>query len=353
MIATPREKPDVSRLDTTDDELKEFLKPVPPTSPQEALKKFEVVDGFRMELVAAEPLGLQPGRRGVRRRRQPLRRRDARLSLQAEAGRQTARHGAAAARHRRRRRVRQEHRLRRRLLWAAGVAPWKGGVFVAAPPDIWYLKDTDGDFKADVRGKVFTGFGTENQQAMLNNLELGLDHKIYGATAGNGGTIRPADDPNAKPISVDGRDFRFDPVTEEFETITGTVQFGNTFDDWGNRFVCSESQPLHHIVLPEHYLARNPYLAVASAIQNIAAGPVPIFRISPIERWRQIRCSRRIAKNERAATVAGASHHVVDAAAGVTIYRGGAYPPEFYGNVFVGDGQNNLVHRRMLDPGRR
>src|SRR5690606_25840995 len=58
--------------------------------------------------------------------------------------------------------------------------------------------------------------------------------------------------------------------------------------------------------------------------------------------------SRRIAKNERAATAAGASHHVIDAAAGVTIYRGDAYPPAFYGQVFVGDGQNNLVHRRAL-----
>ena len=41
------------------------------------------------------------------------------------------------------------------LLWAAGIAPWKGGVFVTAPPDIWYLKDTDHDGKADIREKVY------------------------------------------------------------------------------------------------------------------------------------------------------------------------------------------------------
>src|SRR5439155_3247601 len=214
-----------------------------------------------------------------------------------------------------------------KLLWAAGVAPWKGGVLVAAPPDIWYLKDTDGDGVADERRKVYTGFGTGNQQAMLNNLVWWLDHKIYGSTAGNGGLIRPADDPQAKPVDVSHRDFRFDPVTGEFETITGTVQFGNTFDDWGNRFLCSESQPLQHVVLPQHYLARNPYLPVPTAINNLAPGPVPIFRISPIERWRQIRSNRRVASQERSAESAGASHHVVDAAAGVTIYRGGAYPP--------------------------
>jgi putative membrane-bound dehydrogenase-like protein len=222
------------------------------------------------------------------------------------------------------------------LLWAAGVAPWKGGVFVAAPPDIWYLKDTDGDLKADVRERVVTGFGTQNQQAMLNNQQWWLDGRIYGSTAGNGGTIRTVDRPGAPPVRVDGRDFRFDPESRRFEAITRTVQFGNTFDDWGDRFVCSESQPLLHVVFPEEALARNPYVQFPRALNNLAPPPVPIFRISPIERWRQIRTGRRIAVNARPATSAGASHHVVDAAAGVTIYRGGAYPPEMYASGLAG-----------------
>ena len=41
-----------------------------------------------------------------------------------------------------------------------------------------------------------------------------------------------------------------------------------------------------------------------------------------------------------AASGPGVSHHVVDAAAGVTVYRGAAYPAKYYGNVFVGDPQN-------------
>ncbi len=64
---------------------------------------------------------------------------------------------------------------------------------------------------------------------------------------------------------LSGRDFRFDPVTGKFETVTGTKQFGNAFDDWFNRFLCSESKPAYHVVLPQQYLARNPYLAVSSA----------------------------------------------------------------------------------------
>ncbi|MFN0196243.1 MAG: PVC-type heme-binding CxxCH protein [Planctomycetaceae bacterium] len=343
-------KIDISKKTHTDEELKAFLKPIPAKPPQEALKTFETLPGFHMELVAHEPLVVDPiaaafdewGNLYVAEMRdypyfpsegkKPLG--TVRLLSDVD-GDGTFDEG---------------HVFAEELLWAAGIAPWKGGVFVAASPDIWYLKDTDGDFKADVRRKIFTGFGTQNQQGMLNNLVYGLDHQVYGSTSVNGGTIQHVEHPEIPPMNLTGRDFRFDPVTERLSSISGTVQFGNTFDDWGNRFTCSESQPLLHIVLPQEYLERNPYFPVPYAIHNIAGGNVPIFRISPLERWREIRSARRITHGERAATSAGASHHVADAAAGVTIYRGGAYPPEFYGNVFVGDAQNNLIHRRVLTP---
>ena len=154
----------------------------------------------------------------------------------------------------------QSHVFAEGLLWAAGIAPWKGGVFVTAPPDVWYLKDTDGDFRADVRKKVYTGFGTQNQQAMVNNLAWGLDHWIYGAAAGNGGTIRPADDPGAPGVSVEHSDFRFDPESGAFELVSGNDQFGNTFDDWGNRFTCDESHPISQPVLPRRELRATPIL---------------------------------------------------------------------------------------------
>ena len=35
---------------------------------------------------------------------------------------------------------------------------YDGGIFVAATPDIFYFKDTDGDGKADVRKIVYTGY---------------------------------------------------------------------------------------------------------------------------------------------------------------------------------------------------
>jgi len=351
LISDSNDQPsDVSSVDITEAELMEYLKPVPPTLPEKAVQQFEVVDGFEMQLVAAEPLVVDPiaaafdedGQLYVCEMRDyPYKPADGKDPIgTVRLLRDRDDDGQFD----------QATIFADKLLWAAGVVPWKGGVFVAATPDIWYFKDTNGDGVADVRQKVFTGFGTNNQQGMVNNLQFGLDHWVYGSTGPNGGMISKPDDPNFKPVPIRGRDFRFHPATLEFEAVTGTVQFGNTFDDWGNRFTCSESQPLEHIVLPDHYLARNPFLATPAGIHNIAPGPVPIFRISPVERWREVRSARRIRKNERAATAPGASHHVVDAAAGVTIYRGGAYPSDWYGQAFVGDGQNNLIHRRKLTP---
>ncbi|MGE0378339.1 MAG: PVC-type heme-binding CxxCH protein [Planctomycetaceae bacterium] len=335
-----------------EEQLQAFLQPVPPKSIDEALASFETVDGFEMQLVASEPLVVDPiaaafdeyGNLFVCEMRDyPYKPQEGKEPIGTlRLLRDTDGDGVFD----------ESHVFADKLLWAGGVAPWQGGVFVAAPPDIWYMKDMDGDHRADLREKVYTGFGTGNQQAMLNNLTWGLDHKIYGSTAGNGGLISTVSGPaqGSAPVSVSGHDFRFDPATGEFEAITGTVQFGNTFDDWGNRFLCSESRPLLHAVLPEHYLARNPYLPVPSTVHNVAGGAVPIFRISPLERWRMIRSSRRVAAGARSPDAAGASHHVVDAAAGVTVYRGGAYPQPYHGNVFVGDAQNNLIHRRRLIP---
>lgn len=49
-------------MDITRDEaaLKEYLKPIPPTEPADAIKTFETAGGFRMELVAHEPLFTEP-----------------------------------------------------------------------------------------------------------------------------------------------------------------------------------------------------------------------------------------------------------------------------------------------------
>jgi putative membrane-bound dehydrogenase-like protein len=340
--------PDYERL--KGDALKEVLRPVPPKEPAQAIRLLEVIDGFSVEFVAHEPLVLDPVAAAIDENGLMYVAEDADYPYQPEKGELP------------KGRIRvlkdndgdgfyeESHLFAEGLLWPAGVAPWKGGIFVTAPPDIWYLKDTDGDFAVDVREKVYSGFGTGGSQYILNNLQWGLDHKIYAAVAGNGGMVGRADTAGRNPVSLSRKDFRFDPVTKDFESISGGKQFGNTFDDWGNRFLCTQDTPVYQVLFPAHYLARNPLLTVPDTTPRLVPDSTPIYRTSPIEAWRAIRSSRRLLAQKGSPEGSGVSHHVLDGVAGVTVYRGGAFPPEFYGNVFCGDAQNNLVHRRSLTP---
>ena len=71
-----------------------------------------------------------------------------------------------------------------------GVMPWREGVLVSAAPEIFYVADTDGDGKADLRQRIVTGFAEGNQQHRINGFEYGLDNWVYAANGGSGGKIR-------------------------------------------------------------------------------------------------------------------------------------------------------------------
>ena len=320
--------------------------PNKPLSPKQALESFEVLEGFEMQLVASEPNVQEPivvsydenGSMYVAEY----------LKFPAKEGKSDGPDGQI-------RMLTDQDQdgyyenstvFANGLAWPTGICPWKGGVFVIAAPDLWYLKDTNEDGVADVREKVFSGFGFSNEEGTANNLVWGLDHWIYGAGSNSGGEIRTARQPAARPISIRGRDFRFHPVTGKFEAISGSEQFGNSFDDWGNRFICQNSKPAVHVVLPAHYLARNPYLPVP-AVLNDTWNEDKVYRSSQPERWRVDRTRIRKSQNRKWAAPF-VEHDVFTACTGITIYRGQDYPAPFRGNLFVGDVQSNLVHRRVL-----
>ncbi|WP_292706020.1 PVC-type heme-binding CxxCH protein, partial [Microbacterium sp. SCN 71-17] len=255
----------------------------------------------------------------------------------------------------------ESHIFADKLSWPTGIACWKGGVFIAATPDIWYFKDNDGDHRADERARVFTGFRKFNVQAVMNNLAWGLDHQIYGAGSSNGGTIRRVDDGDANSktaantppgVNLLRNDFRFDPASKRFEVISGGARFGNTFDDWGNRVICDIRNPAQHVVLPSRYLARNPNLSTPRVLHDAAeAGDaIRLFRISPPEPWREFRARRwaSISKAIARSELVGAGF--LTSSSGITFYRGDAYPPSFRGNLFLGEVANNLIHRMVVEP---
>jgi putative membrane-bound dehydrogenase-like protein len=239
------------------------------------------------------------------------------------------------------------------LSWPTGIVPYDGGVFIAVAPDILYAKDSTGDGVADIKKVMFTGFGTENVQGLLNGLLWGPDGWIYGVTSSNGGDIKNLSRPGSKAVSVRGRDFRFKPDGSAFEAISGGGQFGHSFDDWGHRFTCNNSNHIRQIILAAHDLERNPSLVPPGVVLDIAAeGPAaPVHRISAPEPWRVVRTRQRAADPEMRKRLPPTELFAIGfftSATGVTIYRGSAYPPDYRGNAFIGDVGGNLVHRKTL-----
>jgi len=239
-----------------------------------------------------------------------------------------------------------------KLDWPTSVCCYRGGVFIADAPDIWYARDTDGDGVADERRKVLTGFKRDNVQALVNSLKWGLDHHIHGAASGNGGTLTVPDKPGAPPVPVTRRDFRFDPLAGSVEAISGGARFGASFDDFGNRFLCNIRNPIQHVPLPLAPLLRNPLLALPSLLHDAAESgeTLPVFRISPVEAWREYRARRWVQErvNFPRSELVGAGYFT--SSSGVTVYRGDAYPDDLYGHVFVADVAANVVHRERLVP---
>jgi putative membrane-bound dehydrogenase-like protein len=331
----------------------------PATAPADVAKTLRVKHGFTLDLIAAEPLVTSPvavtydenGNAYVAEMRDyPYTNKDTHQAYKdnttdAPIGRVTKlidRDGDG--------RFDESHVFAEGLSWPTGVAVWKGGIFVTATPDVWYFKDTDGDHKADVREKVFTGFRKFNVQAVMNTPQWGLDNRITFAGGTNGGQVSMTKHPDVSPLRVARNDLRIDPRTAHIEAIAGGARFGHGMDDWGNRFLCTIRNPAQHVVFDGTLSARNPFLPVPNPVHDARepGDTLPVMRISPVEPWRDVRARRWVAENNkvpRSELVAGG---VFTSAAGITIYRGAAYPKEYYGQAFVAEVANNLVQRQTV-----
>jgi putative membrane-bound dehydrogenase-like protein len=328
----------------------EQLPRVAPLSPEEALKSFAVQPPFKIELVASEPLVNDPVAVAFdeRLRMFVVEMRDYSEDKAGHLGQVRLLEDADGDG-----RFDSATVFADNLSWPTAIACWDGGVFVGAAPDMWYLRDTDGDGRADERRVVFTGFGKHNVQGLLNSFHWGLEGRIHGSASTCGGMITRPDRPDLPGVNVNGRDFAFDPRTLEFQATSGGAQHGMSFDDLGRKFVSSNSDHLQQVMYDEHRLARNPRLSAPGPRISIAAdGPqAEVFRRSPVERWREIRTELRVAgKVPGPIEGGGRAAGYFTGATGVTIYRGDAWPAEFHGLAIIGDVGSNIVHRKRLEP---
>ncbi len=230
-----------------------------------------------------------------------------------------------------------------------GIMKWKKGIIVADAPNILYFEDTNGDNKADKREVILTGFSLSNPQHNMNTPKFGLDNWIYLGHSGSinsfayeylfgdkGSDIRYPSNPKANilPKNGNGRNVRFKPDSFGLESMSGETQYGHTFDPWGHRFYTDNADHLYHEVLDARYTSTNPNLVIPEAMEKIPdhGDACEVYPISENP-------------NHQLLTDVG----VVTSSCGITWYDGGAFGKDFSQVTFVGEPVHNLVHADIID----
>ncbi|MEI8018329.1 MAG: PVC-type heme-binding CxxCH protein [Schlesneria sp.] len=343
--------------------LAELMPRIPSKSPAEALKTFKLERGFGMELVASEPDVTDPidaafdedGRMFV------VEMNDYPFLPEQRVQKYKDQRPETWGRIRLLTDTDNDGRMDKsivfadKLRWPQSVCCARGGIYVISPPYLYFMKDTDGDDVADQKEIICSGFNSSNVQALSNGLEWGIDNAIYFSSGLAGGELTvPArgNKPEYK-FTPGRRDLRLDPATNELTMVGGGLQYGHTIDNWGDRFICSNSNHIVHVTWPLNYLERNPLLVIPDMTRSIAkeGAAAVVFRTSSAEPWRLVRTARRAADPEMRKKLPPTELVPIGfftSATGVTVYRGGAYPPEFRGDVFIGDVGGNLIHRKKL-----
>jgi putative membrane-bound dehydrogenase-like protein len=307
--------------------------------PAEALRSFELPEGFQIELIAAEPLVADPvamevDEQGnfyvVEMHGYPE---NLKSSGVVKLLKDTNNDGLPD----------KSEVFADSLTLPTGIMKWKKGVIVTDVPNVWYLEDTNGDDHADVKKLLLTGFALTNPQHIANTPLLGVDNWIYMAHQGRiepkvsmlfndtGSRVHYPGVPGAPqlPRDANGRNIRFKPDTYGLEMLSGESQYGHTFDPWGHHLCTSNADHLFHEVIGARYLNRNPDLLVADATQNIpdhgdAAEVYPIT------------------KNPQHQLLTDVG--VITSSCGVTWYQGDHFPDSFQNVTFIAEPVHNLVH---------
>ncbi len=315
----------------------------PPRTPEESLAAIHVLDGWKVDLVAAEPLVEDPvafdwgpdGRLWVVEMRDypngvtweqpgdPLGVPGGRIKILEDRDSDG----------------RYDHAT---LFWdqipfPCGVKVWRHGALIVAAPDIWYAEDTDQDGRADHHEKIVSGFTEGNPQHRANGLVWGIDNWLYVANGDSGGKVRSVR--SGQEVAIGGRDLRVRPDQGTIQSQSGQTQFGRCRDAWNHWFGNANANPLWHYVLEEPYLARNVHLQPPDMRHEVPEipGAAPVFPASrTLARFNDLHTANRFTS---------------------------ACSPEIYGDVvlqsllgaswqhaFMCEPVHNLVHHEILTP---
>src|SRR5438128_1853436 len=348
-----------------------------PLSPEQSAAAFKLPDGFRMEVVASEPLIASPsavcwderGRMFV----SELHGYNLAGQLDIEEFNKTGKLDTQV------RRVQADEKFKRASMpgtfgvvnllrdtngdgrmdagdvWATnlppiyGLVPARGGIIVACAPDIVFLADRDGDGKAETRDVLFTSFPTGELERGINAPQWGADGWIYFGRGWGGGKITGPHLP--APVELPGSDFRIRADGSAIEPVTGgTHTFGFAMTESGDRFTVNTTIPGIYIApLPWRYLARNP--DAATPVLESATGDRRAYSISKPHPWRQKRADDPAYfkyYNSRYGAAESEADGWFTAACGPMVYQDRALPG-LRGQYFVCEPAGNLIHRGLIE----
>ncbi len=202
-----------------------------------------------------------------------------------------------------------------------------GGVIVSAAPDFLFLKDTDGDDKADLKEILISGWGTFDTHAGPSNLKYGFDNYIWGTVGYSSFKGKVA----GKNHKFSQGLYRFKPDVSDFEFVTSTsnntwgIGFSETFDIFASTANNAHSW---YMGIPERYFKG--VMGIPKVGSKKIAG---YYAFHPIT------------LNIRQVDVFGG----FTAAAGHNLYTARAFPKEYWNRIaFINEPTGNLLAKGVL-----
>lgn len=204
-----------------------------------------------------------------------------------------------------------------------------GGVLVSMAPSFLFLKDTDGDDKADIRQPLLKGWGKRDTHAQASNLRYGLDNMVWGVVGYSGFEGKVGKDSLRFGQGV----YRFTPDGKQLEYLSGTSNntWGLGFSEDFDVFI-STANNTHTAFLGMH----KRYFDKAG-----------IGNESGVEKLDAHYSMHVATKNLRQVDV----HGGFTAAAGHSLYTARNFPKEYWNRIaFVTEPTGRLIHRTILEP---
>lgn len=302
-----------------------------------ALAGFVLEPGFRIDVIAAEPLVNSPvaisfdekGQLYVAEMRASTNRDDARVYGRIKLLKDPDAQGQ----------FRTSTLFADGLLWPSALACYAGGVFVASVPNVLYMKDTSGDGVADVRTTVLSGLGETNlagRVVLPNNFNWSPDGRFYTAGIPPMASVTSTNFPDS-PIPLYEGELSFNPRSLLIVPESGPADSGLTFDIFARNYVSDAFHPVRQVVYPRRYWTRNPFFVAAHELRDLTAPPASLLRVGS-----------SFAKTETGAKTNAVMNSWCTNAEGLVVYRGNAFATNYLGNVFVCDPEAHIVRRYQL-----